>query len=297
MKVLIIEDDFISRKYLRDLIKYSGYECVTAKNASEGLDLYYSFKPNAIICNIIMPGISGLEYLQKIRSLDRHTIIIMITNFSSERLAINALRLGANDYIQKPIQDNDILPTLKRIGSKINLDDDNNFRYGAIDSGRIVMKFNTEIGAPRMIVDRLMSEVAENYFEEEARTSIELGLSELVTNAIEHGNLNITYKEKTEVLKNDKLTELYQNRLNDQKLASRQVTVEYSFSENQCEWIITDEGDGFDPNKVPNPIADENLENLSGRGIFISKFFFDSVEYLGKGNKVHVIKKCQKSEC
>ena len=68
---------------------------------------------------------SLLEYLQKIRSLDRHTIIMMITNFSSERLAINALRLGANDYIQKPIQDSDILPTLKRIGSKINLDDDN----------------------------------------------------------------------------------------------------------------------------------------------------------------------------
>lgn len=297
MKVLIVEDDFISRNYLSQLMQFSGYECRTAKNAAEGLDLYLSYKPEAIICSIVMPGISGLEFLRQIRQSDRHTIIIMITSRTSERLAVDALRLGANDYIKKPVQDNDILAAIKRAGSRIILDDEPEERYGEVDSGKIVMKFKTEIDAPRLIVERLMEEVQPQYFEPESLTYIELGLTELVTNAIEHGNLNITYQEKTEVLNDNGLTSLYLKRLSDSKLASRKVTVEYAFSQNVCEWTITDEGDGFDPSKIPDPLAEENIGNLSGRGIFVSKFAFDNVEYLGKGNCVHVTKKCQKSVC
>ncbi len=297
MKVLIIEDDFISRNYLHDLVKYSGYDCVTAKNAADGFDIYINEKPEVIVCNIVMPGISGLEFLQKIRQIDKHTIIIMVTSISSERLAIDALRLGANDYLKKPIQDNDIIPAIKRAGSCIVLDDEPSPKYGEIDSGKIIMKFNTDINAPRLIVDRLMDEIAPNFFESDTRANIEIGLSELVTNAIEHGNLNITFEEKSETLKNFTLEDLYSKRLKNKKLAGRKVTVEYAFSPEKCEWTITDEGNGFDPNSIPDPLAEENLESLHGRGIFFSRHLFDSVEYLGKGNIVHAVKICQKSAC
>ena len=61
LKILVIEDDFITRNYLRDLLKYSGYECHTAKNASEGLDSYAKYSPDVIICGLILPGVSGLD--------------------------------------------------------------------------------------------------------------------------------------------------------------------------------------------------------------------------------------------
>lgn len=297
MKVLIVEDDFISRNYLSSLMKFSGYQCLTAKNAAEGLDLYLECKPDAIVCSMVMPGISGLEFLREIRTNDRRTIIIMIANRSSERLAIDALRLGANDYIKKPVQDSDILPAIKRAGSRIVLDDEPEQPYGMVDSGKIVMKFKTEFDAPRLIVERLMKEIKPQYFEPDSLINIELGLMELVTNAIEHGNLNITYQEKLEVTKDNGLVDLYHKRLQDNMLAARKVTVEFAFSQQKCEWTITDEGNGFDPSSIPDPIAKENIENLSGRGIFISKFAFDNVEYLGKGNCVHVTKMCQKSAC
>ena len=296
MKVLIIEDDFISRNYLHDLVKYSGYDCETAQNAADGFDMYLKEKPEVIVCNMVMPGISGLEFLQKIRQIDRHTIIIMITSVSSERLAVDALRLGANDYLRKPLQDNDLIPAIKRAGSRINLDEPMP-QFGVLDSGKIVLKFNTDINAPRLIVDRLMDELAPDYFESEARANIEIGLSELVTNAIEHGNLDITFEEKSEMLKTFSLEDLYSKRLKDKKLADRKVTVEYAFSPEKCEWTITDEGNGFDPNTIPDPLAEENLESLHGRGIFFSRHLFDSVEYLGKGNIVHAVKICQKSAC
>ncbi|MBP5503852.1 MAG: response regulator [Bacteroidales bacterium] len=297
MKVLIVEDDFISRNYLHDLVKYSGYDCKTAKNAADGFDMYLNYRPDVIVCNIVMPGISGLEFLQKIRAIDRNTIIIMITSVCSERLAVDALRLGANDYLRKPVQDNDLIPALKRAGSHIELDDENSQKYGVIDSGKIIMKFDTDINAPRLIVDRLMEEIAPDYFEDDARANIEIGLSELVTNAIEHGNLDITFEEKSEMLKNFTLEDLYSKRMKNKKLADRKVTVEYSFSPSKCEWTITDEGNGFDPSAIPDPSSPENIECLNGRGIFFSKRLFDSVEYIGKGNIVRAVKMCQKSVC
>ena len=150
---------------------------------------------------------------------------------------------------------------------------------------------------PEGVLNNSNLQKVRDYFESEARANIEIGLSELVTNAIEHGNLDITFEEKSEMLKTFSLEDLYSKRLKDKKLADRKVTVEYAFSPEKCEWTITDEGNGFDPNAIPDPLAEENLESLHGRGIFFSRHLFDSVEYLGKGNIVHAVKICQKSAC
>jgi len=290
MKVLVIENDFITRNYLRDLFRYSGYDCTSAKNASEGLDYYSKIKPDAIICDVTMPGISGMQFLQKIRQNDNKTSIIMITSKSSEKLAIQAFRLGANDYLKKPIQDKDILPILENIGNKISLEPEHR-NYGKVNSGQLEFKFKTEFGASPHIVERVMQELDYNYFPQDERVNIEIGLLELITNAIEHGNLGISYKEKAAVMEDDQLNELYKKRLQDKNLSKRLVTIDYKYTENECEWMIADEGNGFDHKKLPDPTQNENLDALNGRGIFISKVLFDSIEYLGKGNVVKVTKK------
>lgn len=290
MKILVIEDDFITRNYLRDLFRYSGYECSTARNASEGLNKYCNDKPDAIICDVTMPGISGMEFLRNIRSRDSKTPIILITTRSSEKLATQAFRLGANDFLKKPVQDKDILPILGKINDKI-MQEPGRTNYGNLKSGHLTFTFKTEFGAPPKILDRILQEIDKDFFTESDRVNIEIGLGELITNAIEHGNLNITYQEKSEVMKDDKLNELYIKRLENEELANKIVTIDYKYSEDECEWTITDQGNGFNRNAVPDPTAIENLENLNGRGIYVSQVLFDSVEYIGKGNIVKVTKK------
>lgn len=294
MKVLIIEDDFISRKYMYDLLSYSGYDCYTAQNAADGLDVYTKVKPSAVVCNLIMHGISGLEFLRLIKQKYPEANVILTTSQSSEKLVIQALKLGAKGYVKKPIQDTEILPILEKIEkNKIEKTSSVN-DYGCVTNGNITLKFNTEYGAPSLIVDRLMREV-NNIFDDDDQNDIAIGLSELVTNAIEHGNLNISYEEKQEVTLTDKLDELYFKRLSDSKLASRKVTINYEFSPKSCSWIISDEGNGFDWTAVPDPTLEENIIKLSGRGIYITKRFFDSLEYLGKGNVVKVVKNRKKN--
>ena len=69
------------------------------------------------------------------------------------------------------------------------------------------------------------------------------------------------------------------------------VTVDFTMDAEACEWVISDEGDGFDWRSVQNPIEDEDLFKAHGRGIFLARFQFDELEYLGNGNTVRVNKK------
>jgi CheY-like chemotaxis protein/anti-sigma regulatory factor (Ser/Thr protein kinase) len=295
LKVLIIENDFVSRHYLRDLLRYAGHTCQTAMNASEGLDIYASGRPDAIICNVLLPGISGMEFLHDIRKSDSKTAVIMTATESSERLAVQVFRAGANDFLKKPIQDKHILPMLDKLASNMPIPPEQAEPYGQVESGTLKFTFPTEYDGTSSIMPQIMEKLSENYFSIDDRISIELGLSELVTNAIEHGNLNITYDEKTAITDTtnaNAMMELCQQRLLDANIASRIITIYYEFSPQECKWTIIDEGNGFDVSKVPDPTKQESREVLfHGRGIMFSRAIFDSVEYKGKGNEVVVTKK------
>jgi signal transduction histidine kinase len=100
-KILIIDDEMGPRESLRMLLKPS-YQVHTAENVESGLQLLQEKQPDAIISDIRMPGTSGIEGLRKIREIDPHVAVIMLTGFGALETAQEALRLGANDYISKP---------------------------------------------------------------------------------------------------------------------------------------------------------------------------------------------------
>lgn len=291
MKILTIENDFISRNYLCELFSLYGYDSISARNAADGLDSFLSDKPDLVVCSVLLPGMSGLEFLNHIRSVGYNTPVIMLASHSSERLVIQSFRMGANDFLKKPVQDSQIIPIVERFANTAASDKQTPERYGDVLEGKVVYTFDTEIDAPYNIVRRLISEINPEFFDEGGIVNIELGLTELITNAIEHGNLNITFEEKTLASETNTLIQLMQNRLMDERYQGRRVTVTYEYNNEECRWTIADEGDGFDVSIVPDPTKVENLESLHGRGIYFTRFFFDSLEYLGNGNTCVVVKK------
>ena len=73
-------------------------------------------------------------------------------------------------------------------------------------------------------------------------------------------------------------------------LAKRKIYVDFIQKDGFCEWTITDEGKGFDWKSIPDPTQGAQLMELNGRGIFITNFLFDQMEYMGRGNCVRVRK-------
>ncbi|GAB7141322.1 hypothetical protein RsTz2092_12940 [Deferribacterales bacterium RsTz2092] len=120
--------------------------------------------------------------------------------------------------------------------------------------------------------------------------TIRLGFSEMLTNAIEHGNLAITEEEKFAHTEAGDYLQFVDERLKDPRYIGRKVYITMEFKELELTLTIRDDGDGFDAKNVQSRPQD-NLLLLYGRGIIIAKSFFDEVTHSEKGNVVTLRKK------
>jgi two-component system, sensor histidine kinase and response regulator len=100
-KILVIDDEIGPRESLRMLLK-PDYNVQTADCVEAGIKLLKEKQPDTIVMDIRMPGMTGIDGLRKIREIDPHLSVIMLTGFGALDTAKEALRLGANDYISKP---------------------------------------------------------------------------------------------------------------------------------------------------------------------------------------------------
>jgi CheY-like chemotaxis protein len=102
--VLIIDDEEHVRQMMRLALETSGYEVGEAKDGPEGLNLYGDGSAwNAVVLDQRMPGMDGLETLQKLRGANPSARIIMATAYASIELAVDAMKLGATDFVRKPM--------------------------------------------------------------------------------------------------------------------------------------------------------------------------------------------------
>lgn len=121
---------------------------------------------------------------------------------------------------------------------------------------------------------------------------LRIALREIIINAIEHGNLNISYEEKTEALMDDSYFDFILQRQNNPTYGRRRVEIFYSIDNEKVVFRVTDEGDGFDHEKILSENSAEANEAMlaHGRGISMSKNVFDEIKYNKKGNQVLLVK-------
>lgn len=120
--------------------------------------------------------------------------------------------------------------------------------------------------------------------------NIKFGIQEMIINAIEHGNLEISYEEKTEFLKQEMdINKIIDNYSKKDKFKNRKVVIKYYLTKDRVTYIIKDQGNGFDWRKIPDSINETNALLEHGRGIMMTKNYFDEFYYNKKGNQVTMI--------
>ena len=289
MKILIVEDDHASRLFLESLLESNNYDFRSAENGIEGLNVFEEYNPDIVLSDIKMPIMDGLELLEAIRDKNSDTIVVIVTAFGSENYAIQALHLGANNYLKKPVSSQELLRLLKKYKAIISGKYSPESLPGKLINRTFSIEFKSEYTKIPKIVDKIMIESAIDINDSE-KVNIELGLVELITNAVEHGNLGISYIEKQLALDEGKLSELFDDRVHNKKFKNRKVKVDFFTDEEKYQWTITDDGKGFNWKSIPDPTDQEHILELNGRGIFISNFLFDKIEYFGNGNVVTATK-------
>jgi DNA-binding NtrC family response regulator len=122
-RILVIDDEKSIRNTLHEILQYEKYEVDGAEDGPEGLKLLESNKYNAILCDIKMPKMDGIEVLEKIM-LMTDTPVIMISGHGTIDTAVEAIKKGAFDYISKPLDLNRLLITIRNAMDKSSLVDE-----------------------------------------------------------------------------------------------------------------------------------------------------------------------------
>ena len=107
--VLLIDDDKSFRRVIEYQLVEDGYDVITADNGSIGLDILSNNKIDLVITDIRMPEMNGLELLKTLKEISYDATVIVVTAYGSIESAVEAMQLGANDYITKPVDKNELL--------------------------------------------------------------------------------------------------------------------------------------------------------------------------------------------
>ncbi|WXL27633.1 two-component system response regulator RssB [Ectopseudomonas mendocina] len=124
--LLIIDDDDVVRASLAAYLEDSGFHVLQAANALQGLEVFQSKSPDLVICDLRMPQIDGLELIRRINALQVETPVIVVSGAGVMTDAVEALRLGAVDYLIKPLADLAVLEhSVNRALDRVNLRKEN----------------------------------------------------------------------------------------------------------------------------------------------------------------------------
>ena len=113
-KILIVDDEKNIQVSLATVLEDEGYQVYFAKDGKEGIEKFKNIKPDAIFLDIWMPGMDGLEVINRILAIDPLQIIIMISGHGSVSAAVSALKAGAYDFLEKPLSLDKVIFVLKR---------------------------------------------------------------------------------------------------------------------------------------------------------------------------------------
>ena len=120
-KILLIDDEPDIVRVLGISLKADGYQVIPALSGAEGLEAFAKDKPEIVITDIKMPGMDGIEVLEKIKIIDPNTEVIIITGHGDIDNTIEALKYGASDFISKPVRDDALSIALKRAKEKLDI--------------------------------------------------------------------------------------------------------------------------------------------------------------------------------
>jgi len=113
-RILVVDDERFFREAIREALEGAGLECVTAANGPEALELAQKGDFGVVVLDIQLPGIDGIEVLRRLRDSQPALRVVILSAHTDQEIVLEALRLGASDYLAKPLHDEELVLAVKR---------------------------------------------------------------------------------------------------------------------------------------------------------------------------------------
>lgn len=154
-KILVIDDERSIRNSMKDILTFEGHEVILAENGMDGLILVKTEKPDVVFCDIKMPKMEGIEVLERIKEFSRETPVIMISGHGTIDTAIEAIKKGAYDFIEKPLDLNRILITIKNATDKTQLLQETQTLKNKVSKKYEMIGHSAALEKIRMMIDKV----------------------------------------------------------------------------------------------------------------------------------------------
>ena len=294
--ILVIDDSISIVKSLSKILEYHGHHVVTANSAIDALRLVENSNFDLAICDIEMPGMCGLEFLHKIkRKLDYSMDVVLMTGYLEQDYYIQAIRLGAVDFISKPIECQELQSTLERIRERRDRVISQSHFFKNLHG--FTMEFYIDpLALSNPVWTRLFLLLKIIWVLPTIANELLICMEEMVFNAIIHGVLQLSAAERQ--LDSDQMRALALEKISENRDVCRNcvlLTMEVDHEQKQVVVSVEDKGKGFDFKAWLDHLENAQEVNLEhhGRGINMIKHFSDSLSFEKNGSKVSISKALQ----
>ena len=290
--VLVVDDEPFNLEIIEEFLCGEPYILTMAEDGVEAWDIL-QFEPDkfsAILLDRMMPNMGGMELLAKLKAekIYRHIPIILQTAKASSKDIMEGIKAGAHYYLTKPFDEDSLKSMLRSalydyelhvdLSSKVDLC---SLALQKLSRGEMHFTFRTlEDGKG---IATLLSNLCPE------PSQVVTGLNELVTNAVEHGCLGITYEEKTVLLAANGWAEEIEKRQQLSENQDKEVSIGYVKNDTHIKISIQDPGQGFDWTTYLT-LDPSRAFDTHGRGIAMANLMsFDQITYHGCGNEVEAM--------
>ena len=285
--ILIVDDEPINLDIIRAHLENNNYELLMASNGHDAWSMLEAAPArfDVIILDRMMPGMDGMQLLSNIKDNDllEHVPVVMQTAKAESRDIVEGINAGAYYYLTKPYE-GDVLKTIVRSAVNDRLHEKS--LHESLLEGRQIFRLMT-FGRFRIHnlheCNLVASQVAHLC---PAPHRVVTGISELLINALEHGNLKIGYEEKSNLMRRGMWQIEVDRRLNASENIGGFIELEFQVATDTVQIRIRDQGAGFDWTPYMDFDPDRAFDP-HGRGIAVARLSsFDDLEYVGVGNEV-----------
>jgi CheY-like chemotaxis protein len=290
VNILVVDDSAVDRRLAGGLLeRNANWKVSYAQHGQEALERIREALPDAVLTDLQMPVMGGLELVRLVKKDHPQIPVVLMTAQGSELVAVNALEEGADSYVPKRQITELLLDTMERV---LVLSSEVKTRQSlarCLRGMRCSFVLTNEPSLLSSLVSHLQQLVRDmNLFNEGERLRIGVALEEALLNAAYHGNLEVSSKLRE--IDHSAFYELARQRMQMPPYAERRIFVDVEICPEQVEYVIRDEGPGFDLRTLPNPTDPENLDRPCGRGLLLMRTFMDRIDYNDCGNQVTMTK-------
>src|SRR5262245_36972076 len=287
--VLVVDDSHVDRRLVGGLLsKAPNIEVLYAADGEASLDVLQERRPNLVVTDLIMPNMDGLELVAAVVAKYPLVPVILMTGKGSEEVAVQALKAGAASYVPKSTLQHLLVETVENVLAMAH-EEQTQARLGECMTGCYFVLENdaTLISAMVKYIRGFVRRTGLCDETNSIRTCV--ALEEALNNAMFHGNLEID----SDVRENDRsrYRTMIEERRRLEPYVSRRIHIDIRVTPTHGEFVIRDEGVGFDPKRLPDPTDPSNIDKPSGRGLLLMRTFMDDVVFNERGNEVTLVKR------